>query len=97
MLDDPAREGAVALSPVGRATHRHGRSTMDIEQQVIRLASTRLQAGVWPHEHGYEWSVTEFDYGSRRWVVIDSGDTRHWAEALSDLAMALSVLAEGAF
>lgn len=70
---------------------------METEQQSISVASTRLQASVRPHEDGYEWSVTEFDYRSRRWVVIDSGDTPYWVGALSDLSMAFSVLAEQAF
>lgn len=70
---------------------------METDQQTLEVMSTRIHADVRPHEGGYEWAVKEYSYGARRWVVIDSGDSAHWAVALADLAMAISILAEGQF
>lgn len=70
---------------------------MEHDQQELRLPSSRVMAHLRPDGGGFEWELKEFDHRSKRWEVIDSGTSTHWAVAVADLAMAFDYLVEGMF
>lgn len=70
---------------------------MELEQQVLFAMPTRWGVQIYPSETGYEWDVTYFDFERRRWVPIDSGSGVTFAATCSDVAMAVSYLAQDGF
>lgn len=69
----------------------------DWEQTQLRTPSCRLQMDLRPYERGYEWVVTEFAYERRKWVVLSSGSSPHFAAACADLGRAVADVGAEAF
>lgn len=70
---------------------------MDQDQQSLSTPSCRIQTHLRPYETGYEWVVTEYVYERRKWRVLDSGSSAHFAAACVDLGHAIQLVGAQAF
>lgn len=67
---------------------------MEFEQSRMHVGTGGFLGRVQPYEGGWLWSIKEFDYSDRAWVVIDTGYEDVLAAAFSSMSDAWRYQAE---